>query len=78
MKEIYIVHVDGYIGSYMPNRRCPTIGYAPKDKFVDFCRGLKEDYPGYRLRGIDNEEIRSKIRQRIIQDKVLAKLRVRD
>lgn len=35
--------------------RCPTITYAPQDKFIDFVDSLREDYSEYRLRCIDNQ-----------------------
>ena len=35
--------------------RCPTITYAPQDKFIDLVDSLREDYSEYRLRCIDNQ-----------------------
>lgn len=43
VKEIYLVHVDEYIGAYHKGK-CPMISYAPADKFIDFAKGLREDY----------------------------------
>ena len=50
MKDIYLVHLsNGLIGAYRPGL-CPTITYAPQDKFIDFVDSLREDYPEYRQR----------------------------
>ena len=55
MKDIYLVHLsNGLIGAYRPGL-CPTITYAPQDKFIDFVDSLREDYSEYRLRCIDNQ-----------------------
>lgn len=67
VKDIYLVHVDGHIGAYRQGR-CPMISYAPQDKFIDFVEGLREDYPEYRLRCVNNYGIENKVRQRIILD----------
>lgn len=72
LKDIYLVHVDGYIGSYLPRKNYPIIGYADKEKFVDFCQSLREDFPEYRLRCVDNDGIRILIRDRIMQDRIMA------
>ena len=65
MKDIYLVHLgNGLIGAYRPGR-CPTITYAPQDKFIDFVDSLREDYPEYRLRCVDNQGIREKILLRL-------------
>lgn len=65
IKDIYLVHLDnGLIGAYRPGR-CPTIAYAPQDKFIDFVDSLREDYPEYRLRCVDNLGIREKILLRL-------------
>lgn len=74
VKDIYIVHVGGYVGSYMPSKHCPQVSYAPHDKFIDFVQGLREDYPDYRLRCIINHGIEQKVWQQINLDK-LAKFR---
>lgn len=55
IKDIYLVHLsNGLIGAYRPGL-CPTITYAPQDKFIDFVDSLREDYSEYRLRCIDNQ-----------------------
>ncbi len=72
MKDIYIVHVDGYIGAYYKGR-CPMISYAPQDKFVDFVKGLIDDYPEYRLRCVSNQKIENKVRQRMVLDRKIQK-----
>lgn len=70
VKEIYLVHVDGYIGAFYPSK-CPVISYAPADKFIDFAKGLREDYPQIKLRCVRNEGIENKVRQRMIIDRKL-------
>lgn len=70
LKHIYIVHADAYIGSYKPGR-CPAVSYAPQEKFIDFVKGLREDYPDYKLSCVDNEGIREIVRDVIWQDKQL-------
>ena len=70
--EIYLVHVDEYIGAYYPSK-CPMISYAPADKFIDFAKGLREDYPQIKLRCVQNEGIENKIRKRIKFDNELNK-----
>lgn len=72
MKEIYLVHVDGYIGSYL-SAKCPVVSYAPQNEFVEFVGSLKEDYPDYKLRCVLNEGIEEHIRKKIIADKLLTK-----
>lgn len=70
MKEIYLVHVDGYIGAYLP-AKCPVVSYAVQNKFIDFAKYLRESYPEYRLRCVINEGIEEHIRKKIIADKLL-------
>lgn len=68
VREIYLVHVDEYIGAYHPGK-CPMITYAPANKFIDFAKGLREDYPEMRLRCVINEGIENKVRQKIKIDR---------
>lgn len=72
VREIYLVHVDEYIGAFYPSK-CPVISYAPADKFIDFAKGLREDYPQIRLRCVQNESIEEKNRKRIKFDNRLRK-----
>ena len=72
MKEIYLVHVDGYIGSFLPSEK-PVVSYAPQNKFIDFAKSLREAYPDFKLRCVVNEGITEHIRKRIIADKLLTK-----
>ena len=61
IKDIYLVHLgNGMIGAYKPGR-CPAISTARSEQFVDFAESLREDYPGYRLRCINNQGVRDKI-----------------
>lgn len=70
VKDIYFVHVDGNIGAYRQGR-CPMISYAPQDKFIDFVKSIREDYPEYRLRCVKNKGIEDKVRKRINLDNYL-------
>lgn len=72
LKEMYLVHVDEYIGVFYPSK-CPMISYAPADKFIDFVEGLRESYPQIRLRCVQNEGIKEKVRKRIKFDNSLRK-----
>jgi len=49
------------------------ISYAPQDKFVDFVKGLIDDYPEYRLRCVSNQKIENKVRQRMVLDRKIQK-----
>lgn len=69
-KEVYLVHVDSYIGSFIPSK-CPVISYAPSNKFIDFAKSIIESYPEYKIRCIRNEGIENHIRQKINCDKML-------
>ena len=51
--------------------RCPTITYAPQDKFIDFVDSLREDYSEYRLRCIDNQGIRERIEKQVKIDRII-------
>ena len=51
--------------------RCPTITYAPQDKFIDFVDSLREDYPEYRLRCVDNHGIRERIEKQVKIDRII-------
>lgn len=73
MKEIYIVHADAYIGCYKPGK-CPMISYAPREKFIDFVRGLMEDFPNHKYRCVINEGIKQKVLCKIQSDRVLSAL----
>lgn len=77
VKEIYLVHVDQYIGAYH-HGKCPMISYAPADKFIDFVEVLREDYPQMKLRCVVNEGIENKVRQRITFDNNLLKNRCQE
>ena len=58
------------IGAYRPGR-CPTIAYAPQVKFIDFVDSLREEYPEYRLRCIDNQGIRERIEKQAKIDRII-------
>ena len=69
MKEIYIVHADAYIGCYKPGK-CPMISYAPREKFIDFVKGLLEDYPDFKLRCVVNEGIIELVLEKVRIDRM--------
>ena len=69
IKDIYILHVDGQLAYYRHSKKCPSYGFAPQNKFIDFVKGLREDYPDYRLRCIKNEGIENYLRKKLLFDK---------
>lgn len=70
MKEIYLVYVDEYIGSYLPRER-PLINYEKQEKFTEFVFKLRKQHPDYKLRCVLNEGITETIRKKIQADKIL-------
>lgn len=70
MSEIYIVHVDSYVGAYKGGK-CPMISYAPRDKWIDFVKTMIEDYPDNRLRCVHDEKIEERVRRQINYNKLL-------
>lgn len=70
MKDIYLVHVDGYIGSYLPGEK-PKINYKPQENFIDFVLMLKKKHPDYKPRCVINEGIAEAVRKKIQADKIL-------
>jgi len=73
IKEIYILHVGGQLAFYHPSKKNPSYGFAPADKFIDFVKGLKEDYPDFRFRCIQNKGIEDWLEKRLIQQQQLIK-----
>lgn len=71
MKEIYIVKTQGYVGMYLPSKKCPHISYTSQKNFIDFIKSIMEDYPNYKLRCIINKGIEDKISKKIIEDKMV-------
>ena len=71
IKDIYILHVDGQLAFYRHSKKYPSYGFAPQDKFIDFIKSLREDYPDYRLRCIRNKGIEDWLRIKINQQKML-------
>ena len=73
IKEIYILHVDGQLAFYHHSKKYPSYGFAPADKFIDFVKSLREDYPNYRLRCIKNQGLEDWLKQRLILQKHIFK-----
>ena len=48
------------------------VSYAPREKFIDFVKGLREDYPDFKLRCVVNEGIREVVEKKIIADRIMA------
>lgn len=71
IKEIYILHVDEQLAFYHHSKKYPSYGFAPADKFIDFVKGLREDYPDYKLRCIQNKGIEDWLRLKLKQQKML-------
>lgn len=65
IKDIYIMHVDGEIAFYIPNKRCPSYGSVPQENFIDLIQGLKEEYPEHRLRCIKNKGLEDHIKNKL-------------
>lgn len=70
MKEICIVFIAGEVASFVPGKY-PQYSHAPRDKFLDFIKGIREDYPEYRLRCVQNEGIENWIKARVLNEKVI-------
>lgn len=72
MKEIYLVHVDEYIGAYIPEQK-KNVEYDLQKEFINFVKKLKKIFPEHNLRCIINEGISEYIRKKITADKLLTK-----
>lgn len=66
LKEIYIVHVDGLPAAFGCVQGNPHHFYSfcPKDKFVDWIQGIKEDFPDYNIRCVKNDGIVEWLKER--------------
>ena len=73
IKDIYILHVDGRLAFYRHSKKCPSYGFAPADKFIDFVKGLREDYPDYRLRCVQNKGLENWLLVRLKRESYLLK-----
>jgi hypothetical protein len=73
IKDIYILHVAGRLAFYLHSKTCPSYGFAPQEKFIDFIKGLREDYPDHRLRCIRNKGIEDWLEKRLIQQQQMIK-----
>lgn len=45
------------------------ISYAPREKFIDFVKGLREDYPDFKLRCVVNEGIKELVLKKVLQER---------
>lgn len=45
------------------------VGYAPREKFIDFVKGLREDYPDFKLRCVVNEGIKELVLRKVRNDR---------
>lgn len=61
LNEIYFMKVKGEWGALMPRKYGNVIFNAGKTPFVEFVKGIIEDYPFYKLRCVQNEGIAEKI-----------------
>lgn len=77
IKDIYILHVDGQLAFYHPSKKNPSYGFAPQDKFIDFIKGLREDYPDYKLRCITNKGLEDWLSARLKQQFILNNIKER-
>lgn len=76
-KQIFLVHVDHKIGAVCENGN-GFISYASSSKFVDFVKGLKEDYPDFMLHCVNDERLKEKVRQRVKQDLEINKIYMKE
>lgn len=67
LKEIYIVHFDNNVGALGCVQGNPNHFYSfcPQGKFIDWVKGLKEDYPEFALRCVRNEGIEEYLRKKL-------------
>lgn len=63
--EIKILHVRNKICAVLPSKRCFSYTTAEPEKFIDFVKGLKEDYPEAKLRCVIDKELEQKIESRM-------------
>lgn len=73
LKDIYVVVFDDYVGFYRP-AKCPSIGYAPRKEFKEFVSEIHHEYPEYRIRNVLNKGIVDRVKEKIAQDNMVAKL----
>ena len=59
--EIYLSKVNGEWGAYMPRKKGDIVMNAGKVPFIEFVKGIIEDFPNYRLRCVKNYGIDEKI-----------------
>lgn len=71
MIKFAIVFADNKVGAVSLGK-CPAVTYAARNKFVDFVKGLREDYPGCELHCVRDEALENKVRERVKQDKIIA------
>lgn len=71
MIKFFIVYADNKVGA-VSSGKCPTVTYAARNKFVDFIKGLREDYPGCELHCVRDEALENKVRDRVKMDKIIA------
>lgn len=71
MIEFFIVFADNKVGA-VSSGKCPAVTYAARNKFVDFVKGLREDYPGCKLHCVHDKALQDKVRERVKMDKIIA------
>lgn len=71
IKDIYIMHIDGEIAFYIHSKKCPSYGSVPSDKFIDLIQGLREEYPDYRMRCIQNKGLEDYLRKKLSTIKII-------
>lgn len=71
MVKFFIVYADNKVGAVSLGK-CPAVTYAARNKFVDFIKGLREDYPKCELHCVRDETLENKVRERVKMDKIIA------
>lgn len=66
VKHIYILHIGDKIAAYKPLRNGNCLySFAEPSQFIDFYKGLREDFPDYKLRCIQNKGIEDFLRKKL-------------
>lgn len=75
VKHIYILHVERKIAAYrqLSNGRC-MYSFAEPENFIDFCKGLRESYPDFKLRCIKNKGLEDFLKKKLHQQENIEKL----
>lgn len=73
IKHIYITHVEDKLGAFgcVGGNNRHFYSFCPKNEFINWIKGLSEDYPEFKLVYVENEGIREYLRKRLNEQKKL-------